>query len=119
LAELRAAQMLADAPTEQGKKVVVHVYADRDVAFVKLLAQKIAKHPQAVALVASTAGEPTLVFAQNSGLPFNMGALMKQAMAELGGRGGGSKDFAQGGAAAADLSHIERLLTKLASTLEI
>jgi alanyl-tRNA synthetase len=115
LAELRAAQLVAQAQPQSGRKMIVQVMADRDLAFVKLLAQKIAKHQQAVALVASTAGEPTLVFAQSPGLPFNMGALMKQAMTELGGRGGGSKDFAQGGVGSP--MQVEQVLAKLASEL--
>ncbi len=117
LAELRAAQMVAETPETQGKKTIVHVFGDRDAAFVKLLAQKIAKHQRAVALVASTVGEPTLVFAQSPGLPFNMGALMKQAVTELGGRGGGSKDFAQGGAAAGTV--VEPVLRRLAESLKL
>jgi alanyl-tRNA synthetase len=40
------------------------------------------------------------VFAQSAGGRFDMGALMKQAMAALDGRGGGARDFAQGGAPA-------------------
>jgi alanyl-tRNA synthetase len=115
LAELRAAQLLAEAQTRSGRKVVRRVFPDRDAAFVKLLAQKIARTDAAVALLACTAGEPMLVFAQTPGLPFNMGALMKETAAELGGRGGGSTDFAQGGAA--DVAKIEQVLAKLASEL--
>jgi alanyl-tRNA synthetase len=44
-----------------------------------------------------------------------MGALMKQALARLGGRGGGSKDMAQGGAGNA-ISMAE-VLTALADRL--
>jgi alanyl-tRNA synthetase len=39
------------------------------------------------------------VFAQSAGGKHDMGLLMKEAMAELGGRGGGNKDMAQGGLA--------------------
>ena len=115
LAELRASQLFADTQVQSGKRIIVRIMADRDAAFVKLLAQKIAKHQEAIALVASTAGEPTLVFAQSPGLPFNMGALMKQAVAGLGGRGGGSRDFAQGGVG--DPAGIESVLRQIAETL--
>ena len=50
-----------------------------------------------VALLATTSPQPSLVFAQSPGQPFDMGALMKETMTKLGGRGGGSKDMAQGG----------------------
>jgi alanyl-tRNA synthetase len=66
--------------------------------FIKLLAQKLtAGKTDVVALLASGAGQPTLVFAQTPGQKSNMGQLMKDAMAQLGGRGGGSADMAQGG----------------------
>ena len=42
------------------------------------------------------------MFAQSAGQPFDMGALMKETMTKLGGRGGGSKDMAQGGIPSAD-----------------
>jgi len=39
-----------------------------------------------IALLASGAGQPTLVFAQSPGQKSNMGQLMKESMAQLGGR---------------------------------
>jgi alanyl-tRNA synthetase len=117
LAEFHAAQLLAQAALRNGRKVVARVFPDRDAAFVKMLAQKIVRTGAAVALLASTADDATLVFAQTPGLPFNMGALMKQVVTELGGRGGGSKDFAQGGAA--DTSKVNAVLAKLVSELQV
>ena len=68
--------------------------------FLKLLAQKLTRQfPNTVALLATTSPQPSLVFAQSAGQPFDMGALLKETMAQLGGRGGGSKDMAQGGVA--------------------
>ncbi len=49
-------------------------------------------------LLGTTFGQPGVVFAQSPGLPNDMGALMKEALATLGGRGGGNRDLAQGGA---------------------
>jgi len=103
LAELAAARLLAEAAPRHSSRtgalsfrLVTKVFADRDAAFVKLLAQKVAEAGPAVALVASTSGAPTLVFCQTPGLPFNMGELLKQTLAAAGGRGGGARDFAQG-----------------------
>ena len=77
---------------------MVRSFSDRDLNFVKLLAQKLTRlSPHVVALLATTTPQPSLVFAQSGGQPFDMGALMKETMAKLGGRGGGSKDMAQGG----------------------
>jgi len=101
LAELSAVRLVAESALRHSShsdpfRLVTRVFPDRDAAFVKLLAQKITAAGPAVALVASTSGPPTLVFCQTPGLPFNMGALLKDTMAAAGGRGGGARDFAQG-----------------------
>jgi alanyl-tRNA synthetase len=99
LAAAQAAAILAETPETNGRRVVVRTLADQDMNFVKLLAQKLTRlSPQVVALLATTSPQPALVFAQSAGQPFDMGALLKDTMAKLGGRGGGSKDMAQGGA---------------------
>jgi alanyl-tRNA synthetase len=116
LAEVMAQRLLAETvPTGQQKRVV-QVFPDRDLAFLKLLAQKLTRmEPGVVALLGSTADPPALVFAQSAALSSDMGTLMKQALAALGGRGGGSKDMAQGGPANA--AQIEDVLGALASGL--
>jgi alanyl-tRNA synthetase len=96
LAELYAERLLAQATNSP--QIVTEFFPDRDALFIKLLAQKLTEGKSAViALLASGAGQPTLVFAQTPGQKSNMGQLMKDAMAQLGGRGGGSADMAQGG----------------------
>ena len=104
LAESMAAAMVAATPEANGIRLVKRAFADRDLGFIKLLAQKLASHPAVLALLATTTPQPSLVFAQSAGGRFDMGALMKESMSALGGRGGGSRDLAQGGApAGADL----------------
>src|SRR5579859_5579410 len=99
LAAAQAAALLAETPEANGRKLVVRTFADRELNFVKLLAQKLTRlSANAVALLATTSPQPSLVFAQSPGQPNDMGALLKETMSKLGGRGGGSKDMAQGGA---------------------
>ena len=94
----QAAALLADTPESDGRRVVVRSFAGRDMGFVKMIAQKLTdQSPLVIALLATLSPQPTLVFAQSPGQPYDMGALMKEAMSKLGGRGGGSKDLAQGG----------------------
>jgi alanyl-tRNA synthetase len=100
LAESMAAAMVAAAPEANGIRLVKRAFTDRDLGFIKLLAQKLASHPAVLALLATTTPQPSLVFAQSAGGRFDMGSLMKEAMSALGGRGGGSRDLAQGGAPA-------------------
>jgi alanyl-tRNA synthetase len=98
LATAQAAALLAETPEGGGRKVIVRTFKGRELAFVKLFAQQLTRQStQAVALLATILPQASLVFAQSPGQPFDMGALMKETMAQLGGRGGGSKDMAQGG----------------------
>jgi alanyl-tRNA synthetase len=98
LAEAQAAAFLGTTTESSGRKLVIRIFADRDMNSLKLLAQKLIRlTPNVVVLLATTSPQPSLVFAQSAGQPYDMGALMKQTMSKLGGRGGGSKDMAQGG----------------------
>ena len=116
VADLYASRILADVPESDGRKVIVRVFPDRDLAFIKLLGQRIVRQSSAaVALLGTTSDPAALVFAQSGGQPFDMGALMKEALAKLGGRGGGSKDMAQGGLRQAD--GVEAALSEIARQL--
>ena len=100
--------------------MITAVFPDRDAVFIKLIAQKLtAANTDVVALIASGSGQPALVFAQSPGQKWNMGQLLKETMSQLGGRGGGTADMAQGGlpASAADLSQIEEVLLGIAKKL--
>ena len=119
LAELYAERLLAQAAGSP--QIITEFFPDRDAVFIKLLAQKLTAGKSAViALLASAAGQPTLVFAQTPGQKSNMGQLMKDAMAQLGGRGGGSADMAQGGvpAGVGNTLDLERALHLIAATLQ-
>ncbi|HEV7519639.1 MAG TPA: alanine--tRNA ligase-related protein [Candidatus Angelobacter sp.] len=114
LTEFYAERLLAQATGSP--QVIAQFFPDRDAAFIKLLAQKVtAGKSSVIALLASCAGQPTLVFAQTSGQKSNMGQLMKDAMAQLGGRGGGSADMAQGGLPAGSVD-VDKLTTLLQET---
>jgi alanyl-tRNA synthetase len=118
LAELYSERLLAQAAGSP--QVIAQFFPDRDATFIKLLAQKLTAGKNIViALLASGAGQPTLVFAQTPGQKSNMGQLMKDAMAQLGGRGGGSADMAQGGLSGGggNMADVERALHVVAATL--
>jgi alanyl-tRNA synthetase len=116
LAAAQASAMLKEVQEVNGKKIIIHALADRDMNFLKLLAQKITcQASNVIALLATTGPQPALVFAQSSGQLHDMGKLLKEVMAKLGGRGGGSKDMAQGGVPNPD--GIEAALNEAAKSL--
>ena len=101
VAELQAPNLLRTAeerPPGSGQKLVVEFFPDRDLDFIKMLAQKLIRTDKVVVLVGCGGAQPSLVFAQTPGLANDMRVLMKQTMQKLGTRGGGTRDMAQGGA---------------------
>ena len=127
LAELMALAALHNQPETNGRKIVVRAFSDRDINFAKLFAQKVTRAAApAIALVASTVDPPGMVFAQTptqtpgaaTGATADMGALLKQVLSSVGGRGGGSRDFAQGGVPAGSTINVEQLLREAAGTIE-
>ncbi len=120
LAEQMADRLVADAPVANGRKVMIGLFPDRDQAFIRLLAQKCTRETgNVVALLAGiTDGPAALVFAQTPGQPFDMGTLMKDALAKLGGRGGGGKDLAQGGTESKEVEPtLQEIRSRLLATL--
>ena len=116
LAELTALAALHSQPEANGRKIIVRAFSGRDISFVKLFAQKATRTATpAVALVASTVGTPGVIFAQTPGGAADMGALLKQVLSSVGGRGGGSRDFAQGGVPAG--CNVEQILQQAAGTI--
>lgn len=98
LAEFWAGKLAAEAEAGERWKLVKHIFADRDLPFIKLLAQKLTAMPGMVALLGSSSGQCGVVFARSRDVDVDVSTLMKEAMAATGGGGGGSKELAQGGA---------------------
>jgi alanyl-tRNA synthetase len=124
LAELMALAALESQPATDRPKIIVRAFSDRDMNFAKLFAQKVTQAATpAIALLATTVDSPGLVFAQtpalaSGGAPgwsVDMGALLKQVLSAVGGRGGGSRNFAQGGVPAG--CSVEQLLEQAAGTI--
>ena len=116
LAAANAATLLAETPEANGRKLIIRTFADRDLSFIKLLAQKLTHQSfPVIALLATKSPQPSLIFAQSAAQPHEMGALMKETMAKLNGRGGGSKDLAQGGVSTPDA--LDSALAEVASKI--
>jgi len=97
LAEYQAGEIWREAPVVEGRRIVRRVFAVDESAQVKMLAHALTKLPGAVALL-GVKGQPTkLFFAQTPGGTSEMGSVLKQTVSKFGGKGGGGRDFAQGG----------------------
>jgi alanyl-tRNA synthetase len=97
LAELEAASILASTSANtDGLRVVSRVFqADTSPEFAGFLAAQLSKAERTVSLFALVESGQ-LIFAQTSSAGRDMAALLKRVLAELGGKGGGTRDFARG-----------------------
>jgi alanyl-tRNA synthetase len=97
LAELEAEKIVREtAAGSDGVKVVARVLERVDASFVVMLAPAIAAQEKTVALIARReCGH--IFFGQHPSVGKDMNALMKKVLSEVGGKGGGTKDFARGG----------------------
>jgi alanyl-tRNA synthetase len=114
LAGYHASRLVVEDVIHDGLRVVRRVFADRDAAYCKLLASLVAAAaPQTLAMIASTQQEPAaVVMACSKGMRFSCNDMLREELAKLGLRGGGSPDLAQGKAPRAQ---VDALLLGLAS----
>ena len=91
--EGEARRLLADSPAS----VIVATYDGWPPADLRTLALHLVRLARCVALLGSRDEKVHLVFAQSEGLPHDIPLLLKDALAIVGGRGGGRGNLAQGG----------------------
>jgi alanyl-tRNA synthetase len=100
LANYHAARLLVEDPPQNDLRIVRRVFPDRDADYIKLLAGRLTTAaPHTIALLASTQQpqeQVAVVVACSQELGRNAGELLRAALAQAGGRGGGSATLAQG-----------------------
>ena len=98
LAALQGERLAAEAPEGEGLRVLERAWGDRDQDFVRLLASRTAAAGERLAVVFSSGEvEPVRVFlARSRDAAPNCGQILRQCLGEMGLRGGGSADLAQG-----------------------
>jgi alanyl-tRNA synthetase len=98
LADYHAARLAVEVPIENRLRVVDRAWKDRDPEYCRLLASRLtAAAPSTVVLFSSEAADPaSIVLARSLDFNFECGRLLKEALTQLGLRGGGSADLAQG-----------------------
>ena len=97
LAEYRARELWATAPERNGRKIARHIFAADENAEAKMVAHALGALPNAVALLGVKGSTASVYFAQSPGGPSDMGAVLRESLAKLGAKGGGTRNFAQGG----------------------
>jgi len=97
ITEYEARELWSAAPEKNGRKIVRQVFAAEDHDEAKMLAHAVARLAGAVAFIGVKGKPAALFFAQSAGGAADMASILKQTLAQVGGKGGGARDFAQGG----------------------
>ncbi len=77
--------------------LIAHTWLNRDAAYLKRMANVLTAQPKTVVLLGATGQSLSLVFARSKDQSIDLATLLKATAARLGGKGGGSPDFAQAG----------------------
>lgn len=97
LLEVEAKELLAEQCIRLGSARVVRcIFAGRPLEELKFLAAKVAAQPGAVAVFGTKGAIPQIVLHRSVDLRLDMGAIIRQVLPIIDGRGGGSPVSAQG-----------------------
>jgi alanyl-tRNA synthetase len=115
LAEAEATLALQSAtPGANGFRVVARVFEGVSADYLAFFAAAFTRTERAIALL-SVAGDGHVLFAQHPAAGKDMSLLLKQVLDKIGGKGGGTRDFARGrltdgGASERALSYAKEML---------
>lgn len=113
VAARRAAELRQDAETIGRYRCVLRAIPGWDAAALKSLAMSIVSEPGLVVVLTGDGQPVPVVVARSGDVDVDAGAWLKRAAAELGGRGGGRPELAQGGLgaeAASILAYARQIL---------
>ena len=96
LLRYEAQELVEGAEAIDGIPLVARSFEQRELDSLRKLARQIADRG-GIALLGLRSAKAQLVFARGEGLRYDMGALLREAAAITGGRGGGRPEAAQGG----------------------
>lgn len=114
LAQYHAAELVAQTPVEAGLRLIqlqLSAANNVDASYAKMLASKIsAQAMQTVAILGwkpeEASAPATVVLSRSADLEIDCGAVLRTTLVNHGGRGGGSKDMAQGSVAGEKLQAV-------------
>lgn len=93
-----ATHLLTTATLLQGYRLVQRLFTDKEVGAVKTLATQLQQQAGIICLFGAQQGDKaSLIFARSADVPLHVGNLLRDCLREIGGKGGGKEDFAQGG----------------------
>ena len=96
VADADAAAILTSTPPQSARlRIITQLTEGAEPEYLQLLATALTRTEQVVAILVDKVSGG-IVLAQNSGVGQDMNTLLKKVLDQLGGKGGGTKDFARG-----------------------
>jgi alanyl-tRNA synthetase len=115
LLQYEAQELLANATRIGTARVVRQRFDGRSAAELRALAERIAAHPDGVALLGAADTKAQIIVARGAAVPIDAGALVRTALPLIGGRGGGQASLAQGGGP--DVAQLDTALDAMAALI--
>lgn len=106
LAAHEGARLTADAPEVGGVRLVAQAIDGWDVSGLKALAAAATVAARACVVLISSAPPASIVIACSAGVPTDANTVLRQLTNRFGGRGGGTRELAQGGGLTAPVANI-------------
>ncbi|HEY3364396.1 MAG TPA: DHHA1 domain-containing protein [Symbiobacteriaceae bacterium] len=121
LLEIEAAELAAHGHRVGQVRLVRVVMGGRQLDEVKLLAAKVAAHPGTVAVFGTKGAMPNIVLHRSVDLRLDMGAIIRQVLPLIEGKGGGSPVNAQGGGSRPDAleNALDQVVFKITDALTL
>ncbi|MBN1976432.1 MAG: alanyl-tRNA editing protein [Anaerolineae bacterium] len=113
LLKVEVAELYETAAPQGTYRVVQRVWDGRDPGELRALAQELTSRFEVSVLLAGVGERTHLCFACSEGVELDMAALLQEACAQLGGKGGGKPHLAQGSAPATGLARVRAVISDL------
>lgn len=97
LARFRATELAEPTGSVGVYSIVKRLFESADAGGLRETVSEIRERERTIVLFGMQAPKPALLFACSKDVPLDMGELLKRAAPIIGARGGGGRDFAQGG----------------------
>ena len=111
-----AQELLAATPVTPTPRIILRIFDDRDFDNIKLLAHRLVADQGVLALLATrTRDLVRLVCARSADLPVAANTLLQPVCEQLGGRSGGTPEFAQG--SGTRVAELERAMAEAVASL--
>lgn len=108
-AEHRAKELAASAPPVGKVRMVVEVFEGKDGKYLQTVANGIVSSPGMVAVLGGTGASSSVALARSKDVNVDLRPILQEALAVLGGKGGGAPHFCQGGGDGKDVAAALRI----------